>query len=294
MEFRWIPRRGIDLDAVERMKQHFREPSEPPREAWFMNPLNQRYFPGLSEVITDKLDTGYIEEYLFDTGGGIKNFGRYEEWVVWFQYLLPHLLTHILEEAFIPLTINYFLNVYPGDISEEYPGFREDVLLTLPQAIMQREVWNGQDLSKEHRWYNEWEGYWTCPLYATMFFCLKYLTPAEIPSWVASIAEIEGSMWRQQIRKWLKGASEFFQYVEPVEKISAAKPTTSSLVERNRQEDSVNAYLEAAGINWHNSMLVFQGHYSSNNIWDYLSKENVDTFWREVKKYPQLSFTDAT
>jgi len=281
------------MDAVERIKQHFPVPSEPPREAWFMDPTKQGYYTGLLEAIAgDETDIRYIERYLFDTGG-IKNFGRYKEWVVWFQCLLPHLFAHILKEGLLPLTINYFLNVYPGQIPDEYDGFRDDVLRTLPQVIMESEVWDGQDLSKKFWWYDEWEGYWTCPLYATMFFCLKYLTPAEISSWVASIAEIDAAFWREQIHKWLKGANEFFKYVEPLEKVSTVPSITNEPTVRNREEDSVAKYLEVAGINWHNSMLVFEGHYSSNNIWDYLSKENAETLWSEVKKYPELSFSDT-
>jgi hypothetical protein len=290
MEFRWIPGRRIDMYAVERMKQHFPVPSEPPRMAWFMDPRNQGYFPGLIEAITDKLDTGYIEEFLSDTGGGIRSFGRYEEWVVWFQCLLPYLFTHILEEGMLPLTINYFLNIYPGDILEEYPGFRDDVILTLPHAIMQSEAWDGQDLSKKFRWYDEWEGYWTCPLYATMFFCLKYLKPAEIPSWVASIVAITGDFWREQINKWLLGAERFFRYIDHPEELLKSD---SLQKDYHATSGSIAVLLAAAGIDWGYSDLVFTGHRTSKNIWDYLPEANVKIFWSEVKKYPHLSFSDT-
>jgi hypothetical protein len=142
MDFKWMPGRAVDRDAVERMKGHFQKPSEAPPEAWF-NTRNQQYFTQLLDTPVSQLSSDDIVDYLHDTGGGIGNFGLLEIWADWFKYLLPYILLRIGKEEFLTLTIDYFLNLYPEGIPEVYSGFRVDVLLTVPQAMMSAEYWTG-------------------------------------------------------------------------------------------------------------------------------------------------------
>src|SRR5438128_1576520 len=109
MDFRWIPGQGIDLAAVERMKQHFPKPNELSYAAWFMGEIH--YINWLTDLTVEQYDVSDLEFYLFDTGGGIKNFGRFEEWVSWFQYLLPHLSLRIMDGNLLCHTLTYFINL---------------------------------------------------------------------------------------------------------------------------------------------------------------------------------------
>ncbi len=288
MDFRWIPNKEIDRDAIERMKQHFPKPTEAPPEAWFINGEdNQRYFTELVDIPIEDIDARYLRDFLSDTGGGIKNFGRFEEWVVWYQYLLPYLLLRIFETELLDHTVTYFLNLYPDEITEEYPGFREDVLLTLAQSIMMPEFWDGNDLSKKRSGYEDWYEY-SSLLHASLFFCLKYLNSNEIASWVDSLAEIKGAFWRSQIAQYLNALNRFFEYLEHPE-------NTPDLddVKRKIEIGTINAYMDIAKIGWFSNYLVFSGSNVSKNIYDHLPAKNIDAFWREVNKYPQLDFKNA-
>src|SRR4051812_13409560 len=93
MNFQWKPHQGPDPDALERLKQNFKKPSTDPHEAWFNAPL-PRYYSGLLEALTTAPDLSYVERYLFDVSAGLRNFGRREEWVEWFLFLLPYLANH--------------------------------------------------------------------------------------------------------------------------------------------------------------------------------------------------------
>jgi hypothetical protein len=283
MRFQWIPHRGANRAAIKRMKQHFVRPRNDPHEAWF-NTSVQRYYHGLLEALTTKPDLSYIEEFLFDVGGGIKNFGRFEEWVEWFQYLFPYLLEHILEGRLLALSIDFFLNLYPERLIAEYPGFREEVLLTLPQSIMEGQLWQGQDLSKQHRWFAGPDDNWPSPLYSTMFFCIKYLRHDEIRTWITSIASIQGELWQIEISRWLTGASRFLHYVRHAQEI----PETDANLD-NYILGTLEYPLEAAGISWDGSHLVFCGQNASKSLSDYWPQDNIETFWNEIQKYPHLS-----
>jgi hypothetical protein len=288
MDFRWIPHKGIDLEAVERMKQHFPKPAEAPPIAWFITG-EVSYRTELLDTPISEIDDFELQSYLDDMAGGIKNFGRYEEWIIWFKHLLPYLLDRIYDDALSILTISYFLNVYPNEIIEEYPHFREDVLNTLPQCIMADHLWDGNDFAKDHWWFDDWAGYWSPALHASLFFCLKYLATEEIPGWVQSIAAIKGSEWQQEIVRCLNGLSKMFYYMEHPEDL----PEVTIANSNDRKERPISLFLEAANIYWHYSYLLFSGIYSSKNIYDYLPKANIETFWDEVQKYPQLAFTNA-
>src|SRR5262249_19662152 len=153
MAFEWIPGRGMDSAAIERMKAHFSKPTKPSYEAWFISGEINYWWFDANESSRD------LAHYLFDNGGGIMNFGRREEWVIWFQYLLPYLLPRFDEENLLALMMNYAFNLYPDGLIEEYPGFRDDILATLGQAIMSPELWQDGEITKSPRWYNESFGF---------------------------------------------------------------------------------------------------------------------------------------
>lgn len=307
MTFEWIPGQGINQDALARMKEHFHKPEKPPYEAWFMSGINYHTF--FLEQAPEELDLTVVERCLDDYCSGIKCFGRFEEWVLWYQYLLPLILPRFVENVDLLLTlINYFINLYtkgvvrtdihvseerqrelarpdyePG-IFEEYLGFRDDILSTLPQVIMEGILWQNGDLSKNYQW-----RYWTDPLYASLFFCLMYLTPEEISTWVASIAAIDGELWRDLIKEWLAGLRRFFQFVT-----NPASIQLEDIPEQDRyewepgREITLNNYLELANIGWAGSWTVLNGSYVSRDLNDYIPAVNIETFWREVAKYPVL------
>jgi hypothetical protein len=288
LEIIWEPGQGIDLAAVERMKQHFPKPTERSYAAWFMSGIE--YIDWLADLPVEQYDISQLEHYLFDTGGGIKSFGRYEEWVKWYQYLLPHLSTQIMEEDLMCHTLTYFFNMYPEGIVEEYPGFRDDVLNVLPYYIMSKDLYHCGDIQIENWWFDDWAGYWGNAFPATMFFCLKYLTPLEITSWVSSFGVIEAPLLKSEIDKWIIGAKKFFQYVKYVEMLP-----TSMEIRKQIKEDGIAGYLEAAGINWWHSFLIFGGIDLGVNkrtqLNDYLPQENIDAFLAAVRQYESNSTT---
>jgi hypothetical protein len=285
MPFEWIPGRGIDGDAVERMKQHFPQPTKPTYEAWFISgTINYHHW--LFQPF-EALSSRDLAEYLFDTGSGITSFGRYEEWVVWFQYLLPRLLPRFWEENLLTLMLDYVFNLYPDGLVEEYSGFRDDIMRTLPQAIMSPELWKDGDLAL-FPFYGNYGSDRYSPIYASMFFCLMYLSTQEIVSWVASLACIEGEFWQEGLSTWLKGAQHFFEFCEHPERVPAfVKGREQRMDERDK--GTVEWFLEAAQIDWWDSHFVFTGLHSKRQIFDYLPAENVETFWREVKKQSILA-----
>lgn len=266
MNFQWIANQGPDLQAIERMKRHFMKPASEPPEAWFMS-KSQRYYAGLLEAVTTVPDLAYIDRYLFEVGAGLKNFDRLEEWVEWFLFLLPYLVEHILERELLCHTINYFLNLYPHDISEEYSGFREDVLQTIGQAIMSEAIWR-------ERKYNE--RYSGEPLYATVFFCLKYLQPDEVKAWATSIGTIQDELWRASVSKLLRGLKRFLYLVQHPGDVPVPLEAP-----KKRDMDTLEHRLVVAGINWPDSHGVFARPYSS--LPDYLPSPNLVAFWNGIE-----------
>lgn len=272
MDIIWKAGQGIDLDAVERMKQHFPRPSKAPPVAWFMSE-KQEYHSGLLTEPIEQLTASVLEEYLFDTGGGIKNFFRHEKWVSWYQYLLPHLSERIVDGDLLCHTLTYFFNVYPDGITEEYPGFREDVLKVLPYYITSKELYKDGDLEIDMWWFEDHSnmvGHWTNAFNVTMFFCLKYLTPQEIAGWVASFTNVEAVLLRGEIDKWITGAKKLFQYILNPELLP-------NNIEQFNQYEGGSPYLEASGIDWWHSFLVFGG-YNTKQLTNYVPHENIRAF----------------
>jgi hypothetical protein len=288
-KFQWIPGKDMNLNAIEEMKQCFHKPVDAPPEAWFMDPSTQNYYTWLLSDELDEISAYTLERYLFDTGGGIRSFGRYKIWVEWFLYLLPHLLLRVRqgELGLIVSIANYFFNIYPFEIFDEYGGFRQDIFWTLVQGVMAPTLWDRQDISKSAQWYGEWEGYWTDPLYILVFFCLKYLQPEEIPIWVDSIAKIEGAFWREQIRIWLVGAEKFCGYITDPERAALA-------MANKKKEVGVEDYLKLTGINWDESYIPYMGGHRAAKLSEVLRTENIEAFWAAVRRHPELTLPPSS
>jgi hypothetical protein len=288
MDFRWIPGQSVDSVAIKRMKRHFPRPSEAPPVAWFMSDI-QEYHSELLAVPIDQLSTSDLREYLFDTSSGLKNFFRLEEWVNWYHYLLPFALNQISEDDIFELILIYFINLYPQKITEEYSGFREDVIRTLPQAIMSPEFWKDNDLFTGHDWFQLYPSgnpkrAWTNAFYVSMFFCLKYLTPEEIINWIASASEIKGDLWNYHLGLWIAGAQELINYLDNPSTIPQNTISKDSI-----STEGLEAYLRAAEINWESSHLNFlrtgSKHHKPIEVTDYFPRENVNAFLVAVKQY---------
>jgi hypothetical protein len=218
------------LEAIERMRRHFPKPAVAMGEAWFMSDERKMY----RELMTTPLSELPIEDLhhvLFEIAQG-KNFDpetEAEEWNPWFRHMLPELIlrsheryvSYLLESIVTTLIV-----IFGQHLDAEYPGFQRDAVNTVGVALMNPGFWpipegaadspeNGvpRFLLTEHRGKLDIElvGFGQAPnvLSAAMCFCLKYLTPDDIPSWVDSIFAIEHLHWRLGFFVWLLGARRF-------------------------------------------------------------------------------------
>jgi hypothetical protein len=284
MQFRWTPGAPLNAAAIARMKSHFHKPESDPPVAWFMS-MEQEYYDGLHEAIAGSPpDIRYMEIVLHDLGGGIKNFGPMQEWHDWYLHLLPFLLERIFEGELLLLTLDYCFNLYPDMIGEEYPGFREDVLNTLPQCIMAPHLWANGDLATEHWWFDSWAGYWTPAFNASMIFCMKYMTNDEIPVWIESLASIQGDTWKQNVLYWLRGVRQMERFQAHPETVPPAKDEIAAGL-----ESIIVRGLRTANLDWNASYLLFN-HEDGVEAFDRLvSQSKREVLWHEVAKYPHFT-----
>ena len=209
------------------MRAHFRKPSEPMGEAWFLG--GERYFfEWLTKTPVAEADAGELNRVLFDITSGTNSFGRREEWETWFRYMLPDLLlrgheTHAFEFLLEP-TITAFMVLFPCGLEGEYAGFREDALASLGACLMGPGMWDASGveageldypLARFLAWeetdgalrFADWDAWRACePLSASLFFCLKYLREEEVAPWVESVVAIEDPYFRAALVVWLLGA----------------------------------------------------------------------------------------
>src|SRR5690606_2620978 len=232
MDFRWTPNKPLDPRIPERMRAAFPMPSEPPLIV--SNSEVPKYFDSLAEEIAAK-DEWQLEQYLFRTGSGIKNYGRFDIWVQWYRYMLPTVIEMCFARAdLVQLAVDYIFNAYPDGIPEEYSGFREDVLQSLGQVVMSGIWWASPDILKEYYedpnyrfsksggWYTNIPDIgWTSDLNSSMFFCLKYLHADEIAGWIESIAAIDTPEWHGAIKQWLDAFRTMQHLLENPSKISS-------------------------------------------------------------------------
>lgn len=212
-DFLWVPGQGCEGAAIRRMKKYFPRPLQPMGEAWFMGGERKMYHELMGNL--NKLSIDYLQDMFQTIASGTSSFGPYEEWHDWFHYLLGQIM-HKAHEHHISSLLEYmmtaFMNIYPHGIQNEpYSGFREDALNTLGKSIMDEECWHGQrniegKVLKAWGW-DEAAGDFS----SSMFFCLKYLKPEQIPAWVSSILSIKSAHWRAQIIVWLVGADDILK-----------------------------------------------------------------------------------
>ena len=216
-QFRWQPKRGMDPDALARLRKQFPRPGELMGEAWFIGG-QRRMFPELNGNLA-LLDVNFLHEVLREIAGGTSSFGPFREWDQWFHYLLAGLLTRAHDKCFASLLeslMNAFFAIYPqGILHLPYKRFEADVLSTLGQCMMEPQCWNGEDVALETLLENSYghpERVWfdldaSGDLSASMFFCLKYLPVEQIGEWLQSIVDITSPVWRMQLMTWLVGAN---------------------------------------------------------------------------------------
>ena len=218
MKFGWIPGIPLNTDALDRLKQNFSRPTEPPPGTWTLS--NVDYANWIIETDPNDLDTDSVRRYLDETGSGFTSFPEWQSgistWTATFHYLLPYLIERCLDcETFhqqqylLSDLINYLMTVHSGEVPELYIGYREDILSTLGQIFMIPTNWDENDLSSEiiEEIRICWQDGYRDEVYevisAPMFFCLRFLTPSEIESWSRSLFSINGRHWHYIFLHWL-------------------------------------------------------------------------------------------
>jgi hypothetical protein len=225
-EYRWIPRKGIALDAIGRMQAHFHQPSEPMGEAWFMSE-QRRMFHELIEQPIEEVSIKVLSKALTEISSGICCFGRRDEWIQWFKYLLPYSIARSHELAnyrtlLLQDVATAFMSVYWEGIPEEYPEFRNDVINSLSVGLTVANLWTDRQDELAKNSYPEfhfqlWRSKrgilsmdWNAEeansdLSSMMFFCLKYLMPSDMSTWLHSCIIIHDPYWRGALLVWLLG-----------------------------------------------------------------------------------------
>jgi hypothetical protein len=218
-EFLWTPGKGIDASALDRLRAHFRRPSKPMGEAWFMGDEREMYPELLGNL--DEVSTYDLKKPLIEIASGTGSFGPMKEWTTWYHYLLAALLprshdshasSYLLESL-----LTGFMAIYPNGVYREpYKGFHEDALLTLGRCIMDGECWNGSDIAigkvlrRSNNNPNKVWVWWHASgdLSGSMFFCMKYLPESAVEPWLRSVLDIPSPHWRAQVMVWFVGAHD--------------------------------------------------------------------------------------
>lgn len=213
--FVWIPGQGPALSALRRMTAAFPKPDQPMGEAWFMSAEREMYPQLLGDL--DALQDREVERVLEEISSGTSCFGRYEEWVEWYHYLLPRLVERRWSRSYYnqaELLFTAFMAQHPkADGDMPYHEFVANALATLGQEIMSPEFWPEGQLDAV-RCLSKWTGPtgiagWFNAgglLSASLFFCIKYLPLSSVDDWFNSVIAIPNRYWQVQILTWLVGA----------------------------------------------------------------------------------------
>lgn len=209
--YAWMPGKGIDIGALNWLKNHASRPGSPMGEAWFMS-QERRMFDELMGDL-QAVDIGVLQSAMEELASGTAAFGRMDEWSDWFSYLFPHTLNRWSEcntESYLQYLVTGFMTQFPdADFSGQPPGFLSSVMDTLGRAIMGRldhadtaEVPLSSPLSCAWTWWM------ACQETSAAFaFCAKYLPPECVPHWFRSAVAIRDPSWRVLLMNWLCGYS---------------------------------------------------------------------------------------
>jgi hypothetical protein len=212
--FRWLPGRGYDLAALRRLRARFPRPGGPMRDAWFMAGTPAR----------ERIDDGFmsyweVRDALYDLSANIARDGDAPLAREWFHFLLAQELPGAMFGAALAplleaLATGVFLFHPFGVEREPYEGFIRDCLDTMGSVIMGPDGWSRRgEINRgailRRRWLLGAGWDWGAPsgdLSASLFLCLKYLSPAEIGPWLRSVLEIRDPCWRAQLIAWFVAA----------------------------------------------------------------------------------------
>jgi hypothetical protein len=230
MSFRWqVPSPLLDESALARMRS-IGEPRKPMVEAWFMGDVTymtwlQGYPP--QELVKNDRKLQYALDEILGVIFFPKTSAR-KEWKEWFLYLLPYILVGTQDyigsgETTMSLIIPILFAIYPdSNIIEEYDGFRHDLVYTVGMRYMHSTSRTfSYDLDPA---YPLVTGRWDDATYSglqlprlkldfslSMLFCLKYLRPSELESWVDSLVSIDSAQWQVAILRWCLAFDEFWK-----------------------------------------------------------------------------------
>ncbi|MBV9220115.1 MAG: hypothetical protein JOY94_11920 [Methylobacteriaceae bacterium] len=177
----------------------------------------RRMYPELLGNLAD-VSVENLQRILAEIASGTSSFGPRDEWRDWFHYLLPRLIPRSHETSVystLEVLITAVLTQYPTGLEgARYPGFREDVLGTVGQCLMDAVCWPDGVLDANvclNRHFVTRVGLWfwdqaSGPLSASMFLCLKYLLPQQVKPWLDSVLAIDEPHWRAQVMIWFLGA----------------------------------------------------------------------------------------
>ncbi|MFN7931186.1 MAG: hypothetical protein U0Y68_25310 [Blastocatellia bacterium] len=276
--YKWVPGQGPSAEAIDRMLTEFSMPSTPMGEAWFISEVRTMYLELMERPIAE-IPTDLLQRILWELTSGTSCFGHLDEWDEWFRFLLPHLIlrsqdTHI-SDTILECTITASFNIFDKGLPNDYPKMREDIIATVPRCLMKPELWVewkdetfartalrpaflvDEDGQITERW---WWGQTTVgAVSAAMFFCLRFLEPQEIASWVKSLTDIQDSFWKGHLLVWLIG----------FDKLTLKLPFTTKVFER------LSPLLK-----WSDSYLV--------DAWKegkaFFPPENIKAFWEEINR----------
>lgn len=116
-------------------------------EAWFMGEERRMYTELQLANAVMEMELVALTELLYEIASGTSAFGHLDEWDKWFAYLLPDFIERSSETVYFDTTVfqsvvTSCMAIYWKGIDEPYAGFRDDILATLSNTIMDRKFWS--------------------------------------------------------------------------------------------------------------------------------------------------------